>query len=329
MKRRISVTAAIALAAAMLVPAAFPVTAAAADTSVNIAFQYGQAYAPLTIAKEQKLIEQAYEEATGKTVEVTWTQMSAGADINTGIASGSVQVGFMGLGPAITGCMSGVGYRIFTNLSGQEHGLMSNREELGSLEDLVNSDEQVALVNIGSFQHIILAKALDNAGFDAHALDANLIAMKHPDGMAALESGSVACHLTTNPYIYKERENMEESGLHEIEGIPDAWPVDNSFIVGVCSAELCEENPDLYEAVCQACADAIDYINEHGEDAAKITCEFNGTTPEEELKYLEAGTYSTETRGVFELATFMAEHDFLDNAPESFADLAYENVKGN
>ena len=329
MRRRISVTAALTLAAVMLTATGFPAAAEAADTSVNLAFQYGLAYAPLTIAKEQKLIEQAYEEATGKTVEVTWTQMSAGADINTGIASGSVQVGFMGVGPAITGCMSGVGYKIFTNLSGQEHGLMSNREELVTLEDLVNSDEQVALVNIGSIQHIILAKALEHAGFDAHALDANLIAMKHPDGMAALESGNVACHLTTNPYIYKEREDMEASGLHEIEGISDVWSADNSFIVGVCSAELCEEDPALYEALCQAFAEAIAYINEHGEEAAEITCEFDGTTPEEELQYLEAGTYATETSGVFELATFMAEHDFLDTAPESFADLAYENVEGN
>ncbi len=329
MRRKISVTAALTLAAVMVTATGLPAAAEAADTSVNLAFQYGLAYAPLTIAKEQKLIEQAYEEATGKTVEVTWTQMSAGADINTGIASGSVQVGFMGVGPAITGCMSGVGYKIFMNLSGQEHGLMSNREELATLEDLVNSDEQVALVNIGSIQHIILAKALEHAGFDAHALDANLIAMKHPDGMTALESGNVACHLTTNPYIYKEREDMEASGLHEIEGISDVWSADNSFIVGVCSAELCEEDPALYEALCQAFAEAIAYINEHGEEAAKITCEFDGTTPEEELQYLEAGTYATETSGVFELATFMAEHDFLDTAPESFADLAYENVEGN
>ena len=40
---------------------------------------------------------------------------------------------------------------------------------------------------------------------DAHALDNNLVAMSHPDGMTALMSGSVACQLTTAPYIFKAK----------------------------------------------------------------------------------------------------------------------------
>ena len=296
------------------------------EVTLDIAYQYGLAYAPLIIAQEQGFIEAAYKEATGDEVQINWNQMSSGPDINTGIASGSIQVGFMGIAPAITGVMNNVGYKIFTNLSGQEHGLMTSDASIKSMEDLIGSDKQIALVNNGSFQHISLAKALVNAGLDAHALDANIVAMKHPDGMAAIESGSIPCHLTSSPYIYMERENEK---LYEIPGVNEAFSVEDSFIVGVASTTLKEENPKLYQALCDAMGDAIDYINENPKEAAAITCEYNGNDAATELKYMESGYYSTETKGVYDLAVFMAEYGFIDNAPKSFSDLAFDNVSGN
>lgn len=297
-----------------------------ADEVINIAFQYGLAYAPLIIMQEQHLIENAYRDATGNEVTVVWQQMSSGADINVGIASGNIQVGFMGVAPAITGVSKQVGYKIFTNLSGQEHGLMVNLDDINSFDDLIGSNYQLALVNIGSIQHILLGKTLAAAGYDAHALDPNLIGMKHPDGMMSLMTGSVAAHVTTNPYIYKERET---EGLHEIENMPEIWPVDNSFIVGVASEDLFANDPILYEAVCTAVAQAIDYINNNLEEAAAITCVYNGNTLEDEIKYLGLGSYNTETRGITELAEFMFTNAFIEVDPGDYSNLVFDNVKGN
>lgn len=294
--------------------------------TVDIAYQYGLAYAPLIIAQQQGLIEEKYKEATGKEVEVTWNQMSSGADINTAFISGSINVGFMGIAPAITGISNDVGYKIFTGLSGQEHGLMTNDEEISALGDLVGSDKQIALVNIGSIQHIMLAMALDNAGYDAHALDSNIVAMKHPDGMNALESGNVPLHLTTNPYLYMER---GDEGLHEIADVSEIWSAERSFIVGIASEALHENNPELYEAVCSAFEEAIEYINTNPEEAAAITCEYNGNSIEDELKYLNAGNYSAGTKGIFELAQFMYEADFIDSELQDYYDMAFSNVQGD
>lgn len=294
--------------------------------TLNIAYQYGLAYAPLIICQKNSLIEKAYKEATGKQVEVIWTQMSSGADINTGIASENINVGFMGIAPAITGISKDVGYKIFTNLSGQAHGMITNDDNIDSLKDLIGSDNQIALVNIGSIQHIILAKALVDNGYNAHALDSNIIAMKHPDGMSSLETGSIACHLTTNPYIEKERNNKS---LWEIPEVANAWSLDNSFIVGVAAETLYSGNIDLYDALCIAIADSVAYINNDAEAAAALTCEYNGNTLEEETRYIKAGVYSVETKGIFELAKFMHENDFIDNRFETYSDLVYANVAGN
>ena len=293
---------------------------------VNIAYQYGLAYAPLMIVEQKNLIEEEYEKATGKQVEVTWTQMSSGADINTAIAGGSIDAGYMGVAPAISGALSQVGYKISMGLSGQEHGLMTNDKNIKSLGDLIGSDDQIAVVNIGSIQHIILAKALKNAGYDAHALDANLVGMKHPDGMASVQSGSIQCHLTSNPYIYKER---EDDNLTEIPGISDVWTKDSTFIVGVASKELHDNNKEVYDAMYKAFESAIELINTDVESAAKITYELNGNTLEDEIKYMELGGYSMKTEGVFDLAVFMGENDFIDSVPSDFSELAYENVEGN
>lgn len=294
--------------------------------TINIAYQYGLAYAPVIIAQKNELIEKAYKEATGNDVTVVWTQMSSGADINTGIASGNVQAGFMGIAPAITGVSKKVGYKVFTGLSGQEHGMMSNDPSITSLGDLVGSDKQIALVNIGSIQHLILARALSENGYDAHALDSNIVAMKHPDGKNAVETGNVSCHLTSNPYIYMERESGD---LNELPEIKASWSADNSFIVGVASETLYESDPELYKALCKAISDAIDTINADKAAAAAITCEYDGNDVENELKYMEYGSYSVKTKGLTDLASFMYENAFLDNEISGYSDLVFDNVTGD
>ncbi len=185
------------------------------------------------------------------------------------------------------------------------------------------------MVNIGSFQHILLAMAAKEQLGDAHALDNNIVAMAHPDGMNALIAGSVECQLTTSPYVFKE---AEEEGISEVEALESVWPSGNSFIVGVASTSLQEENPELYDAVVQAMEDAIAYLNENKEEAAEMLCENEGVDAATMLKWLNDKdcVYTTETKGVMDFANFMAENGFLENdGPKALSDLVFDNVKGN
>lgn len=294
--------------------------------NLNVAYQYGLAYAPLVVCQENELIEKAYADLTGKSVNVIWNQMNSGADINVGIASNSIDVGFMGIAPAITGISKNVGYKIFTNLSGQEHGLMCNKPTIQSLDNLIDSSEQIALVNTGSIQHIILGLALDANGYDAHTLDSNIVAMKHPDGMTAIESGNIATHLTSNPYIYKERAN---SSLHELTEVKDVWNKEKTFIVGIASNNLYENNPELYNALCKAISESIDMINSDPASIASVTCEYDGNSYEEEVEYLKAGSYNTATTGIFELSRFMYDNKFIEAEIKSYSELVFDNVTGD
>lgn len=291
-------------------------------TKLTIAHQYGIAYAPLEVMKQQKLIEKHYDG-----VEVEWSTLNSGSAINEGFLSGDIDVGAMGVAPAITGVTSGVPYKICSNMSAQPHKIMTNNPNIKSLKDI--TDEKIALVNIGSIQHILLAMAAKEQLGDAHALDENIAAMAHPDGMSSLISGSVDCHLTTSPYVFKE---AEEDGITEVEALESVWPSGNSFIVAVASTDLQENNPELYDAVVAALAEAIDYINNNTAEAAEMLCEAEDVDAVTMEKWLtdKDCVYSTETKGVMDMANFMAEEGFLENeGPKDFSDLAFDNVKGN
>ena len=292
------------------------------DNTLTVAYQYGMAYAPFEVMKEQKLIEKYYDG-----VEVEWATLNSGSAINEGFASGDVDIGGMGVAPAITGVTSGVPYKIAANMSAQPHKIMTNDPDIKTLKDI--GDKQIALVNIGSIQHVLLAMAADEQLGDAHALDNNIAAMAHPDGMSSLLSGSVACQLTTSPYVFKE---AAEEGIHEVEALESVWPDGNSFILMMASTNLYENNPDLYAAVLSALDEAITWINENKEEAAEMLCEAEDVDAATMLEWLNdpACVYSTETKGVMDMADFMAENDFLENeGPSSLSDLAFNNVVGN
>lgn len=290
------------------------------SATLTIAYQYGMAYAPLQVMKEQKLIEKYYSN-----VDVKWVTLNSGVAINEGFASGDIDVGAMGVGPAITGVTSGVPYKICSNMSAQPHKIMTNDPSIKSLSDIGN--KKIALVNIGSIQHIMLAMAAKEQMGDAHIFDNNLVAMAHPDGMSALVSGSVDCQVTTSPYVFKEA----TQGMTEVEALESVWPNGNSFIVAVASNELQQSNPELYEAFNSALADAVDYLNENKEEAAEMLCEAEDVDAATMLEWLKdpACVYSTELKGVMKMAKFMDEEGFLENdGPKSIKDLAFDNVKG-
>ena len=260
-------------------------------------------------------------------MEVEWSTLNSGSAINEGFASGDIDVGGMGVAPAITGVTSGVPYKIASNMSAQPHRIMTNDDSIQTLSDI--TDEKIALVNIGSIQHVLLAMAAEEQLGDAHALDNNIVAMAHPDGMSSLLSGSVECHLTTSPYVYKE---AAEEGIHEVEALESVWPDGNSFILMMASTDLYENDPELYQAVLSALEEAITWINENKEEAAEMLCEAEDVDAATMLEWLNdpACVYSTETKGVMDMANFMAENDFLENeGPSSMSDLAFDNVVGN
>lgn len=295
--------------------------------TLNIAYQSSIAYAPLLVMKEQGLVEKYYD---GE-LTVNYSLMSNGAEINEAITSGAIDVGCLGAAPAITGMGSGVPYKIFAGLSSQPYAILTNQSDINALSD-ITAEDQIAITNINSHPHILLAMAAKEYLGDAHALDNNLVVLGNADGYSSIVSGAVQCHMVISPYNFMEVTN-EEADIHEIEISQDVWPNGNTFIVGVAATALYEKNPALYEALCKATDEAMKYIEENPAETAKILAEGYDASPEEIQEWMadSRSAYTTELKGVLELGQFMGAEGFLDQdkVPAQLSDIAFDNVKGN
>ena len=287
--------------------------------SLTIAYQGGIGYAPVHILEAKKIIEKNYD---GE-IEVEFVKLDSGAAINEGIIGGTIDIGCMGLGPAISGVSSGVSYKVISNLCSQSHGLMSRDPKITSLKDITSKDK-IALVSTGSFQHILLAMAAEKSLGDAHALDNNIQGMSHAEGMAALESGTVQLHLTSSPFIYQERANKNYTELSEIS---EVWPSGNSFLVAMAAGSL-SENEKLFAAVSKSFEEAIAFINENPDETAQIETEYLGLDLETVKSYLEEEDcqFFSELRGAESMASFMYRAGFIEKEVR-IDDFKYESVK--
>ncbi len=292
--------------------------------TLRLAVQYGLAYAPYAIMQEKGLIEKNYD----GDVNVEWTTLNSGSAINEAFASGQLDVGAMGIAPAITGITSGVQYKIYSNVSSIPNKLYTNKADINSLSDIQSTD-QIALVNVGSIQHLFLAMACEKELGDAHALDNNIAAMAHPDGMSSLLSGSVALHLTSAPYTFQEDDNAD---LHEVYDFSTVWPQGNSFIVGLASTSLHDNNPELYQAVVKATDEAMKFIEENPDETAEILAKVNDKDAETMKDWMsrDGVEYSSKVGGVITLAKFMDDNDFITNeAPGELSAYVYDGVEGD
>lgn len=288
-----------------------------------IAYQSSIAYAPLIVMQEKGLIEKYYD---GE-VEVDWQLAANGAAINDGITAGSIDVGCMGAAPAITGMQAGIPYKIYTGLSSQPYAILTSQDDIKSLKD-IKADDQIAITNINSHPHILLAMAAKAELGDAHALDGNLVVLANADGYSSIISGAVQCHMVISPY------NFMEVATGKIKEIPigqDVWPNGNTFIVGVASTKMQKEKPELYEVLCKATDEAMAFIKENPEETAELLAKGYDASAEEILSWMkdERSNYVSELQGVMELANFMVTEGFLEKGPNDLSEIAFDNVKGN
>lgn len=300
-------------------------TAGDESVEITIAYQSSVGYAPLIVMKENHLIEDAYN----GDISVNWVEMSNGSEINEGLVSGSIDVGTMGVPVAITGIQAGSPYKIAFGLSAQPYSILTNSDSINSLADISESD-QIAITNINSQPHILLAMAAKAELGDAHALDNNLTVLGNADGYTAIVSGAVACHMVISPYNFMEISN-EDVAIHEIEISDAIWPAENTALVGVVAEKLKEDSPEVYEALLSAIDSAMLYISENPENTAEMLAKGYDASSDEILVWIqdERSSYNSELYGVMSMADFMVEEGFLENGPSSISDLVYDNVKGD
>lgn len=290
-------------------------------SKISIAEQYGLAYAPLQIMKEQKILE---KQLPG--VQIEWHQLGNTTEIREAMLSGKVDAGFMAIPPFLIGWDKGMQWKIALGLSSSPGGLVTNREDIQFLKDLTPSD-RIAVPQPGSVQHILLAMAAERELGDSRKLDNQLVTMNHPDGMSALlAKQDITAHFTSMPYLAKELENPE---MHQVLSANEAMGSDFSFIVGVTTQKFHDNQPEVYKAFVASVQEAVDFIQNKPEEAAKLLADDYKLTSDEVLSYLTYPdtAYSTTVKGISQFASFMTKTGYITKPLAQEQDVLWEDVK--
>lgn len=320
MKNRAKLLLAVLLAAALLLNACGAAKQPQTEgeysgQKLRLAVQYGMQYAPAYVVQELGLLEEALPG-----ISLEWSNLGGGSAMNDGLISGSLDVAFMGIPPALIAIDAGAEYRIACGICVPPAQLMLRADAgVSSLAEL-EPQQRIAVPSIGSIQHIMLAMACEQQLGDAAALDNNLIVISNPDAYASLLSGGeISGHFASMPYIAYEQDN----GMVSILDAEDCLGSGASI---VCVTNQLDDA--VYTALMEALVEAVRLINERDEQALAIIAEREQLSAEQVLEYLEwEGTlYSTDIYSLSPLGEFMATHGYLKHEFAGFSAFCNENA---
>ncbi|SPT51768.1 Sulfate starvation-induced protein 1 [Actinomadura madurae] len=283
---------------------------------ITIAYQPGIGYAPLLVAKQQRLLEKRFPKK-----KISWRMLNSGSAIRDGMVSRDIQVGSGGIGPFIVGASNGLPWKIVIALDNANLQLMSKSH--GSLADL-RGKGKIAMPGPDSIQAVVLRKAAEKQLGDADALDTQIVSMGHPDGLQALLSGQLAGHLTSPPYQMQE----QRGGARAIVRSYDVFG-EHTFNGVYVLSDFRKYNPEFVQGLEDVVASSAKLLNDDPDQAAEIlSAESGGKVPAAQLKeQITAGdiTYSTKPTGYMAFARFMKKIGLIEKIPASGSDYFFAN----
>lgn len=312
-------------------------TAAFAEMSeIGIAQQYGISYLPLMVMEENKLLEKEAEAAGLGEIKVKWAKFAGGNVMNDALLSGDLQFASGGLGPFITlwaKTRDNIGVKAVASMNSIPLLLNTRNSAIKTIKDFTSKD-RIALPAVKvSIQAITLQMAAEKA-FGAgqeNKLDALTVTQSHPDGMAALLSGSseINSHFTAPPFQYTE---LGKPGITTVLNSYDVTSGPHTFNVVWASKKFADANPKTFMAFVKAFDDSIAIINKDKLAAAKLYVKVSKTkeTVDSIEKMLNDPNveFTTTPKNVMKYADFMTRIGMVKVKPASWKDLFFPNVHG-
>lgn len=286
-----------------------------AGVTVRLAKQYGMQYATGYIVEKMNLLEKYLPGAT-----IEWSSFGGGAAITEALISGHLDVGFMGMPPAVIAIDRGADLKIASGVCVPPFDLMVKDDRLKSIADFTPQDK-IAIPGIGSTQHILLSIAAREKLNKARDFDSNMVAMANPDAYSSLVNGTeVVGHFTTMPFLELEARQGFRSILTGKEAYGDA------SIVCVTTKKF-HSNPSVYAGLIGALNEAIDLLNKQDPDVLKIVSEVEKISLDDAKAFLDwPGTnYTANIYGLMGIANYMYEVGYIKNKP-ALEKLVWENA---
>ena len=300
---------------------------------VRLAQQYGIPFLALTIMHAEKLVEKHAAALGLGEIKVTWRQFGSGGVMNEALFADQLDFASGGVGPLLTIWDKTKG--IFdvhgvASLGSMPYYLNTSNPNVKTIADFSDKDK-IALPAVEvSIQAVILQMAAAKAfGMENYRkLDRLTVAMKHPDAMAALLSGTeITAHFANSPFMEQE---LEDSKIHRVLNSYEVLGGPSTANSLYTTKKFHDNNPKTYQAVLNALKEAIEFINKDKARAAKIYVE----TAKSKLsaafvqKILDNPdiVVTSEPQAVMKFAEFMHAAKRLKNMPKSVKDIYFPEL---
>lgn len=294
-----------------------PALVRAEATKVTVAMLPGLSYAPLLIAKANRLVE-----AKVGQVEMDWKTIASSAAIREAMLAGDVQVGAGSVAPFLVGRDRGFKVKAVSVLNRTNLWLVTNDPAIQSVKDF-KPGQKIAVPAPDTNQAFVLRKLALQAFGDARALDTSMLAMPHPDALQAVVTNQIAGYMSSPPF----QSQAVARGARRIADSKEAFgPL--PLAIAFATEKFGTARPDIIAALQGAIADAIALIAKDPLEAGRIVAREMGgrQTAEEAMALLKDPDtdFTDSTAGIETLADFMKQTGFLRTAVTGIGEVTFK-----
>ena len=256
MNKKITFVLVLALAAFLVMGSAsaglFDFLGGSSGDTVKIGYLPSDHDAALFVADAQGLYKD-------KGINTELVQFNNGGDLMTAMASGDVDVGYVGIAPVLSSAAAGVPVKVISAAQTEGSGLIVTKDsKIASASDLAG--KTVATPGDASIQHVLLAAYLTDNGMSLD--DVKESAMKVPSINDALKTGNLPAALTFQPYVSL---GVADDNIEELADSSDILP-NHPCCVVVASDDFIKNNENTTKDIIEIHKEATTFINKNIED---------------------------------------------------------------
>ncbi len=190
-----------------------------------------------------------------KNITTELVQFNNGGDLMTAMASGEVDVGYVGIAPVLSSVEKGVPVKVISSAQTEGSGIVVTKESgITSAADL--KGKSIATPGEASIQYVLLSYYLKQNGLSID--DLNVSAMKVPSMNDALKTKQIDGIITFQPYVSIAENNSDNVVLEDSGYILPNHPC----CVVVASDDFIKNHEDTVKDIIAIHGNATEFINE-------------------------------------------------------------------
>lgn len=303
-------------------------------SEVVLGQQFGAVYLTMMVMENQKLVEKHLAKGNVANVSVRWAKLGGPAALNDAIISNSLHFAAQGA-PSMAvlwdRTRSNIGFKAVAAIANNNIWLHTKDPSIKSLKDFTEK-HRIAVPSLKvSTQAFMLQYAADKEWGEATKLDHLVVALPHPEALAAVLNPvhEITAHFATSPFHEKEA----KAGLPVVTTAYDIMGGPTTGLTLTSTEKFRGENPKVFAAVLAAYDEAIEWTNADKHRAARLYIEMtrDKNMSEDELAATMATKdleYTKVPSSVGKVADFLYKTGSLKTKAASWKDLFFPEAHG-